>query len=194
MKTLLIDNGSTLTDKLAKLSPGEEFVCTWDTIPDDYNEYSLIILSGSSKFPVVGNELKLKKEIELIQNTTVPIVGVCLGHELLAYAFGAVIEDLEKQHHGMAEVFVTDNHSMFGDKEVFTVYENHRYGIIDIGENLVELARTNYSVAVVKHKTKPIFGFQFHPEHHTDEQFGDEVFLRLFEELVNIGDIGTLSL
>jgi hypothetical protein len=56
MKTLLIDNGSTLTAKLAELSPGNEVIIDHKNIPENLDEFSLIILSGSSKFPVNGNE------------------------------------------------------------------------------------------------------------------------------------------
>ena len=90
MKTLLIDNGSTLTAKLAELSPGNETVVEHGNIPENLNEFSLIILSGSSKFPVNGNESLFTKEIELIRTTNIPIVGICFGHELIAHAFGAI--------------------------------------------------------------------------------------------------------
>ncbi len=96
MKTLIVDNGSTLLEKLVKLSPGTEEVVDYENIPDDIRDYSLIILSGSSQFPVVGHEQSLQAEIQLIINAKIPIVGICFGHELIAHAFGAELVHLEK--------------------------------------------------------------------------------------------------
>lgn len=184
MKTLLIDNGSTLTKKLAELSPGEETVVAYNQIPKDISGFSLILLSGSSQFPVQGNEEKFAEEIELIRLSLVPIVGICLGHELIAHAFNSPLTHLAEQHVGISEVTVINEHPMFGGRESFQVYENHQYGVTEISEELIALAETDHAVAAFKHAEKHIYGFQFHPEHHTDEQFGDEVFLKLFQELV----------
>jgi len=181
MKTLLIDNGSTLTAKLAELSPGNEVIVDHENIPENLDEFSLIILSGSSKFPVNGNEHLFEKEIELIRTTSVPLVGICLGHELIAHAFGAELKDLGSQHKGLFNVTVTKPHEIFAGKDTFSVYENHRYGITSVPGGLEVLAESPNSIAVVKHADKPIYGFQFHPEHMTDQQFGDEVFLNLFK-------------
>jgi GMP synthase-like glutamine amidotransferase len=184
MKTLLIDNGSTLTKKLALLSPGEESIVSYQNIPDDISDYALILLSGSSLFPIEGNEARLIKEKQLITNTTVPIVGICFGHELIVSTFGGKLLPLNEKVVGLTEVAVIQPHTMFGSYKQFTVYENHQYGVSDVGQELEVLAKTDMYVAVVKHKKLPIYGFQFHPEHHTDEQFGDEIFLKLFKQLV----------
>lgn len=184
VKTLLIDNGSTLTKKLAELSPGEEIIVTYNEIPKDISNFSLILLSGSSQFPVYGNEEKFAEEIELIKSSHVPIVGICLGHELIAHAFNSTLTHLAEQHVGMSEVTVINAHPMFGGRDSFQVFENHQYGVTDVGEELLALAKTDHAVAAFKHIERHIYGFQFHPEHHSDEQFGDEVFLKLFQELV----------
>lgn len=181
MKTLLIDNGSTLTKKLAQLTPGEEHIVSYDNIPDDVSLYSLIVLSGSSKFPIEGNERQLEKELNLVRTSSAPIIGICLGHEIIAHAFAAKLEHLEEKHVGITDVQVLSEHAMFQNKEIFSVYENHQYGVIECPLELEVLAKTDHAIAVLKHKTKEIYGFQFHPEHHTDTQFGDEVFLKLFQ-------------
>ena len=180
MKTLLVDNGSTLVEKLIKLSPGTEVVVDYANIPDDLSPYSIIILSGSSKFPINGNEGLFEKEINMIRNAHIPIVGICFGHELIGHAFGAEIVHLGEKYKGVFEVTVTQGHKIFGGKEIFKVYENHQYGITAIPPELEILAESTNSVAVVKHIDRPIYGFQFHPENITDQQFGDEVFLNLF--------------
>lgn len=185
MKTLLIDNGSTLTKKLGELSPGEEVIVSYDEIPDDLSAYSLILLSGSSKFPVYGNEDKFSRELNLIRSTNTPVVGICLGHELIAHAFNSPLTHFNKQHVGITTVNVIEKHFMFKDRGSFSVYENHQYGVTKVSDELIALAETDHAIAVIKHREKPIYGFQFHPEHHAEKQLGDEIFLALFKELIS---------
>ena len=183
MKTLLIDNGSTLLSRLQALSPGVETVVTYANIPADINSYDLIILSGSSRFPVRGNEVALAAEIELIRSAEVPVIGICFGHELIVHAFGGEITHLGESQKGITEIEVVADHPMFGGREVFTVYENHLYGARTLPPLLKPLAMIGDVVSVLEHRERPVYGFQFHPEHLTDEQYGDEVFLRLFTTL-----------
>lgn len=183
MKTLLIDNGSTLLNRLRLLSPGDETVVTYANIPDDVHSYDLIILSGSSRFPVLGNEVALAAEIELIRRAEVPVIGICFGHELIVHAFGGEIIHLGESQKGITEIEVIAGHPMFGDRTSFAVYENHQYGVRTLPPPLRPLAMIGDVVSVLEHRERPVYGFQFHPEHLTDEQYGDEVFLRLFTTL-----------
>lgn len=184
MRTLLVDNGSTLTRKLAALSPGQEDIVSYETIPEDLSPYALILLSGSSRLPILGNEALFVREVELIKRACVPVVGVCFGHELIAHTFGSSLIRLEAPHKGFTEVTVVRAHSMFNGRNTFTAYENHQFAIRDVGGDMEVLAKTDSGPAVIRHRAKPIYGFQFHPEHHKDEQYGDEIFLTLFAELV----------
>jgi GMP synthase (glutamine-hydrolysing) len=112
------------------------------------------------------------------------VVGICLGHELIAHAFNFPLTHFEVQHVGMTQVEVVGAHDMFVCKKIFPVYENHQYGVTEVNHKLEILAKTDHAIAVLKHCTRPIYGLQFHPEHHTDKQFSDEVYLKLFKELI----------
>lgn len=181
---LIVDNGSTLTQKLAALIPARKSLCTWNTIPEHFDDFDVVVLSGSSLFPVQGSEYKLSAEIRLIRETTTPVIGICFGHELIAHSFGGTLQKLERPRKGMTDVHVAVGDAIFNKRDTFNVYENHQYSVTKTGNHLSALAHTDHSVAVLKHNTKPIYGFQFHPEHHTDEQYGDEVFLNLVHTLL----------
>ena len=64
--------------------------------------FDLIILSGSSHFPIFGNEQLYKNEINLIRNTNKHLIGICLGFELICFAYGAKLHELENKEKGMA--------------------------------------------------------------------------------------------
>lgn len=179
MRTLLVDNGSTLTTKLARLAPGAEEICSYQAIPTDVTPFQLIILSGSSILPVLGNEDHFAAELELIRTTDIPLVGICLGHELIAVALGGTLKPHTPEK-GITEITVVRDHPIFQGEQKFRVYENHQYRVYSPGPELEILATTTQGIAIVSHKTRPLYGFQFHPEHCTEETRGDELFIRLF--------------
>ncbi len=165
MKILLIDNGSTLLERLRTLVPGAEVVVSYDAIPDQVAQFDVIVLSGGSQFPLLGNEDKLAREIALVQSATVPIIGICFGHELIIHAFGGEIVHLGLHQKGLVPVEVVQKHPMFSGRKVFSVYENHQYRVRELPPVLEPLAYVGDVVAVLKHKERPVYGFQFHPEH-----------------------------
>lgn len=184
-KILLIDNGSTLLLKLRTLIPGCEVVRRWNENFDDYKDFDFIVLSGSSEFSVLDNIHALKNEISLIQRAEVPLIGVCFGHELIAYAFGSEIQALAVGHKGIVDVMVTVQHEIFGGRTSFEVFENHTYSVTRASNDFEILARTDDCVSIIEHRNKKIIGFQFHPENHTDELIADDIFINTIKYLSN---------
>src|SRR3989344_5129884 len=108
MKVLLIDNGSTLLEKLKKLIPGRETVEQAEKISEkDTNTYDLVVLSGSSKEQLIGNESDFKNEIDFILSNQKPLIGICFGCELIATAFGGQLRELESTHKGIKDIEIT---------------------------------------------------------------------------------------
>lgn len=179
MKILLIDNGTTLLNKLRKLIPGEEIVHTFDNFDTDTTDFNLVILSGGSRYQLVGNENKFSKEINFIQNTNVPVIGICFGYELIAIAFGATLKELSENKKGMYEVQVLDEHL---GKRIVRVYESHKWVVDSLSGVFEVLGISNDGPEIIKHKQKTIYGMQFHPENFIEETEGDELFLKLLSQ------------
>ncbi len=182
MKVLLIDNGTKLLEKLQKLIPEAKITKKWNDVTLlDTKEVDVIILSGSSTQGVVGNVLGLLKEIELVRNAKVPIIGICLGCEIIAYAFGGTLEGMKEKHTGIRTIDIID--PTFYEKPIISVYECHEKIIKEMPKDFLILAKSLQGPEAIKHKTRPIYGLQFHPENFVDETEGDEVFLKLFNQL-----------
>lgn len=179
MKILLIDNGTTLLNKLKELIPGEEIIRTFDNFNNDTTDFDLVILSGGSKYQLRDNEEKFQKEIGFIKNTKIPIVGICFGYELIVTAFGGTLKELNENKRGMYEVQVLDNNL---GKGIIRVYESHRWVVDTLPDIFEVLAVSNDGPEIIKHKEKLIYGLQFHPENFVEETEGDELFLKLLSQ------------
>lgn len=183
MNVLLIDNGTTLLTKLKELIPGNEVVQCWNNFtPEAVEKADLIILSGSSQMPLVGNEEKFSAELSLIAQTRKPIIGICFGSELITIAFGGTLKQLPAAHKGVRSVELLDPDVGIGKKEI-QVYENHRWSIDTLPEHFTVIARSADGPEIIRHTSLPIWGMQIHPENHTNVTEGDEIFFHILKEI-----------
>lgn len=77
-----------------------------DAVPEDFDEVDGVVSLGGAQ-NVGGPEPWLKREIEFLREAharSLPIVGICLGHQLLAAALGAEVGPMEKPEAGMTTV------------------------------------------------------------------------------------------
>ena len=98
----------------------------------------------------------------------VPLLGICLGHQAIGYAFGAKIVGAKFIKHGIAEEINVDQKGLFrlmGKKEVFTRYHSLVIDEASLPEDFEITARADDGdIMGIRHKTLPIEGVQFHPE------------------------------
>jgi len=182
VKTLLIDNGTTLLKKLETLVSVQEKIERFDVFKiEDARDFDVTVLSGSSIGPLFGNEEKFSEEIKFIKETTKPVVGICFGCELIVRAFGGELEKMEQKDRGMKEIQITD--LILYKRPQVKVYENHQWRITRLSEDFDVLAKSESGPEIIKHKTKSIYGFQFHPENCIDVSAGYELFGEIFSKI-----------
>ena len=125
-----------------------------------------IVLSPGPKHPKdSGICLEILKNID-----NIPILGICLGHQAFGLVFEGKIERLEIPLHGKtSEITVTDKNSiLFKDMpEKFNVMRYHSLYVSEenLPEDLAVTAKSNDGIIMaLEHRTKSIYGVQFHPE------------------------------
>ncbi|PRP65683.1 anthranilate synthase component II [Nonlabens agnitus] len=133
--------------------------------PEECLTYDAIILSPGPGVPREAG--KLMEIIDTVKDT-VPILGICLGHQAITEAFGGTIINLEKVYHGIATVMQHDNSAFFdGVDKQFEAGRYHSWNAqeSDFPDVLQITARDeNGQIMALKHKDLPIYGVQFHPE------------------------------
>jgi len=101
-----------------------------------------------------------------------PILGVCLGHQALGEAFGGKIVRAERLMHGKASPVEHNGAGVFiGIPSPITAMRYHSL-VLDAGSVPPELAVTAWTadrpkgseIMGLQHRSRPVFGVQFHPE------------------------------
>jgi anthranilate synthase/aminodeoxychorismate synthase-like glutamine amidotransferase len=98
----------------------------------------------------------------------IPILGVCLGHQCLGLVHGAKIVRAERLLHGKTSRIIHNTKDLF--KGVDNPFEATRYHslLVDkstVGKDLAVTAWTaDQEIMGLRHRTRPLFGVQFHPE------------------------------
>ncbi len=145
------------------------------------NPEKIIISPGPSTPKEAGVSVDVIKKIDK------PILGVCLGHQSIAYAFGGEIIRAKNLMHGKtSDIQITIKDDIFKDlPNKFRVTRYH--SLVANPNNLPEcIIPTSFSlddneIMSLRVKDKPIYGVQFHPESIMSE-YGKEIinnFLKL---------------
>ncbi len=171
MKILLIDNYDSFTYNLYHYL--SSLKCKVDVYRNDKikireikkNRYKKIVISPGPGNPnQAGSCLKIVKHFY----KTLPILGVCLGHQIIGQTFKSKIVVAKKLMHGKTSLIKHKNIGIF--KGVKKVIRGTRYHslIIDrksLSKDLIITAETKDKIIMgIMHKKYNIHGVQFHPE------------------------------
>lgn len=111
--------------------------------------------------------------IDLIKaNDSIPLLGVCLGHQAIGEAFGCEIVKAREIVHGKRRIISQTDDVLFKDiPKSLQVVRYHSLVINpkSLSEELLVIATGDSEIMAVKHKSRPIYGVQFHPESHFTE-------------------------
>ncbi len=168
MSILIIDNHSASLLELIDSFPVAPTVISKENFDDgiDLKPYNLIVLSGGSHMPTVLHHPEhYAKEMELIKTSSIPLLGICLGAEIIATAFGSTLKKLEHKHIGHVSLTIDDDtlKKDLDAKEV-NFFEAHGIGIAKLPDCLIACAHSDHGIEIYRHAQKSIIGLQFHPE------------------------------
>ena len=171
MKILLIDNYDSFTFNLyhyissLKISVDvfrNDKITDKEILKKKYNK--IVISPGPGNPNQAGNCIKIVRSLY----KKIPILGVCLGHQIIGQAFGSKIVQANKLMHGKTSLIISKKIGILKNApKKFNATRYHSL-IIDkktISKDLVITAETSEGIIMgIKHKKYNIHGVQFHPE------------------------------
>jgi len=184
LKVVVIDCGVKFGIIRSLLERGLDVI----RVPYDYSAEK--ILEFEPKGIVIsngpGDPKKCEKTIETTKKLLecdLPIMGICLGNQILALAAGANTYKLKFGHRGQ-------NHPCIDlfTKKCYITSQNHGYAIEEESLKNTDfdvyfINANDKTVEGIKHKSKPIFGVQFHPEASPGPVETKFLFDKFFEEV-----------
>lgn len=171
MKLLIFDNYDSFTYNLVhlvkELGYDDITVCRNDQMTlEEVNTYDKIILSPG---PGIPSEAGLLLPLIRQYAATKSILGICLGHQAIAEAFGGQLSNLDNVYHGVATpvAIVQEDYLFQQFPESLEVGRYHSW-VVDRsslpGELEVTAVDENGFVMALRHNTYDVHGLQFHPE------------------------------
>ncbi|RLA83860.1 MAG: imidazole glycerol phosphate synthase subunit HisH [Epsilonproteobacteria bacterium] len=179
-------------EKAIKAAGGQTLVINK---PEQFNEVDKLVLPGVGSFKDAMQELENDNFLEPLRNNTKPILGICLGMQILStvgFEYGTtqgldfitaevkpMQVDAKVPHVGFNTIDVVNNNEVLNDLEDEEFYFMHSYEVV----NYTEIATlTNYAnhKFVSSVKKGNIYGVQFHPEKSR------EAGIKLFKNFINL--------
>lgn len=186
---LLIDNFDSFTYNLLhlleKVDAFEiEVIRNNELNTVDAQKYHAIVISPG---PGIPNEAGLLMQFINSHKNSIPILGICLGHQALIELFGGTLTNLTQPYHGIKTLIQTNQKDLFYNlPEKFHVGRYHSW----VAESRtfpseLECSAVDESgnIMAFSHRTLPIWGVQFHPESILSD-FGEEIVNNWFHQLI----------
>ena len=172
MKTLIIDNYDSFTYNIyqlvAQINSETPIVITnnqlsWTQIKQ--GNFDNIIISPGPGNPQEKENFGVCGEVLL--NSQIPILGICLGHQGLGYYYGCeVVKAPEPLHGRLSDIYHKGNSLFTSIPSPFKVVRYHSLMLTKPLSSEIEVIGTTEDklIMAIKHKLKPFWGVQFHPE------------------------------
>jgi GMP synthase (glutamine-hydrolysing) len=169
---LIIDNQSSYIKKFKRNYLSEQ---DFDFVIFDHNQP--IVLSAKTKLSGLmlsggrGNPyepLNLTANFIALMNFDVPVIGFCLGHEIITVAHRGRLKKLPDYLTKKIQITVTKpDDPIFAGLDTAELYltRRHHFHVSELPPDFESLAKSDITPnEIIRHKSKPIYGFQTHPE------------------------------
>lgn len=175
-KVVVFRNDQITTSEIIRLSPQR-----------------IVISPGPGNPDGAGNCLDIVRQLK----GNIPLLGVCLGHQVIGQAYGGQIIPAQKLMHGKVSAVTHNGRGIF--KKVRNHFKAARYHSLVVNPaNLpatltVTATSEDGEIMGLKHRYQPVWGIQFHPESVLTEDGKNIIYNFLQEEVANDENNGSHS-
>lgn len=194
MHILLVDNDTESWDKLLAMASASGNTLTSlnhrELTTHDTSAYDLIVLSGGWWYDDF-DELRqvYAGELELIRTSSVPILGICIGMQLMHVALEGDVPLLDAAQNGFQTITLSPTaQQLFDLPEKIEVFKYHTRGVLAPDSEFELLGTSPGHIEIMRHRTRPLLGVQFHPEAEPTLEQSQALFAKLIRPLVGTID------
>lgn len=152
---------ASITGEMPKVVRNDEW--TWEQI--EANRFDAIVVSPGPGHPANARDFGVSAGV--IRHATQPVLGVCLGHQGIALVHGGIIARVEPAHGQLSRIEHDGADGLFrGVPRQFNAVRYHSLAATDpLPPALRKIAWTlDGTVMALRHRSRPLWGVQFHPE------------------------------
>ncbi len=170
MKVLVLDNYDSFTYNLVHFLEKSNSSVSVDVFRNDQislaeiNDYHKIVLSPGPGLP---SEAGIMLDLLKTYSSSKSILGICLGHQAIAEAFGGSLKNLDEVVHGVSTpIKQTKSDYLFENTPItMNVGRYHSWVIDSLPACLIPIAvDTKQQIMAIRHSDFDVRGIQFHPE------------------------------
>lgn len=173
---LIIDNGSQYTHLIKRNCRELGFEAEMLYAKAGYDKaeelleegVSRIILSGGpssvySDPPNLSSMVCAKIRDGQLRN---PLLGICYGHQMIAHTWGATVAKGASAEYGLGEIEIDEEDALFvGVPKRLRAWVSHYDEVKELPKGFIGLAHSaTCPIEAMRHKGRPVFSVQFHPE------------------------------
>ncbi len=169
-KILVVDNYDSFVYNIVQYLGQLGAECTVlrndELLPDMANQFDGVLISPGPGTPeAAGVSMAM---VSYCAENSIPLFGVCLGHQAIATSFGATVSRAPELLHGKTSLVHHNGEGVLADlPSPFIATRYHSLAVEEqtMSEELIVTARTESGVVMaLRHATLPIHGVQYHPE------------------------------
>ena len=175
-RVYVVDNGGQWTHRIWRVlrEIGCETKIIQNTTPVAQVDADALILSGGAP-RIAWESPKLGSCIDYLKEFDGPILGICVGLQLMAVHCGGRAGPSEVPEYGLARIRVVKEDDLFrGLPKELLVWESHNDEVKEVKDFEVLAVSDNCAIQAMRHVKKPFYGVQFHPEVNNTEH-GEEI-------------------
>lgn len=171
---LVIDFGGQyahlITRRIREIGVYSELTVYSDVREDNFlserNLGAVILSGGPNSVYDLGAPSLSKSLLESLIAKSIPILGICYGHQLLAHLLGGKVEPSTSREYGKVKLKVSDRSDLLkGLNKEETVWMSHGDQVVELPPEFDRLASTEICpIAAYRSRKKGIYSVQFHPE------------------------------
>jgi GMP synthase (glutamine-hydrolysing) len=176
VKVYVVDNGGQWTHRIWRVLKelGCESKIIPNTTPSGEIDADALIFSGGAP-RIAWESPKLGNCTYYLDHFAGPILGECVGLQIMAIHFGGKAGPSDVPEFGLSRLRVIEEDELFkGLPKDLLVWESHNDEVKEAPNFTVLAYSENCKIQAIKHMKKPLYGVQFHPEVNNTE-FGKEI-------------------